>query len=201
MKIWLIAAALLVPAAAHADQCQLLDADVAARVRSIVMEPHRYAELCEPCGEKVPGVPFSARTTEVGDELVLDGKPHDLAYLYVQTAPSRFENLAMLAGCPVEGVSPSLAVEAETPDGVLITADGSPVTMRLPREVAALPPPVPPSPAPTYYSTTIVYSVPWIAVAALAGSGGFVLGLITALVLLGARRRRAMTPRAADLTA
>ncbi len=195
MKIWLIAAALLVPAAAHADQCQLLDPATAARVRTIVMEPHRYAELCEPCGDNVPGLPFSPRTIEVGDELVLDGTPRDLAYVYVQTEPSRFENLAMLAGCPVEGVSPSLAVEAETPDGVLITADATPVTMKPPRAeppVAAAAPP--PSPTSTYYSTTIVYSVPWVAVAALAGTGGFVLGLGVALLLLGARRR-AHTPR------
>jgi hypothetical protein len=201
MKTWLIATALLVPAIAHADQCQLLDSATSARVRAIVMEPHRYAELCEPCGDNVPGVPFSPHTTAVGDELVLDGKSRDLAYLYVQTEPSRFENLAMLAGCPVEGVSPSLAIEAETHDGVLITADATPVTMKVPaaapHAMAAAAPSMPP--APTYYSTTIVYSVPWIAVAALAGGGGFVLGLIAGVVLLGARRRRTMNPRAAQL--
>ncbi len=198
MKILLIAGVLLIPALARADQCQLFDADVAARVRTIVSGPQRYAELCEPCGEKVPGVPFLAHTTEVGDELVLDGKPRDLAYLYVKTDASRFENVAMLAGCPVEGVSPSLAVEAETENGELITADATPVRVAPappPMEVAAAPPTAPP----TYYSTTIVYAVPWVAVAAIAGTGGFLLGLIVSLLLVNVRRRRDLRPRAAQL--
>ena len=199
MKIWLIATALLAPAVAHADQCQVLDEAMAARVRQILEHPHRLAELCEPCGEVVPGVPFLPKTVEVTNELIVDGKARDLAYTYVKTSPSSFENLAKMVGCTVRGVSPSLAIEAETEHGELITASAFPVAIRLGDVSKALPvPPPPPSPGPTFYSTTIVYSVPWVAIAALAGSGGFVLGLIAALVLLGARRRPRIVPNFAD---
>ena len=200
MKTWIIVGALLAPAAAHADQCQLLDAATAARVKAIVAQPHRFAELCEPCGEKVPGVPFSPHTIELGDELMLDGKSRDLAYTYVETDASRFENLAVLAGCQVAGVSPTLSVETETPDGVMITASNEPVMMRVPAApelVAELPPP--PAGA-TYYTTNIMYTVPWAAIAAIAGCGGFLLGVVAGILLLGSRRRRDMEPRAANLT-
>jgi len=205
MKTVLITAAvLLAPAAAHADQCQLLDDAVAERVRAVMAKPMRVAELCEPCGEKVPGLPFLPRSVDIiGSELVLDGTPRDLAYTYVKTAANKFENLAMLVGCPVEDVSPSLRVDAETPNGELIRADTTPVRRLAEPDVAvplALPPPPPlPEAPPTYYSTTIVYAVPWVAIAAVAGGAGFLLGVIAALIAVGLRRRRAMTPRAAAM--
>lgn len=205
MKTLLVAAVLLAPAAAHADQCQLLDDAVADRVRTVLAKPMRVAELCEPCGEKVPGLPFLPRSVDVvGNELVLDGTPRDLAYTYVKTAANKFENLAMLVGCPVEDVSPSLRVDAETPNGELISTDTTPVRRVADREVAVpLPPPPPPPPTPeappTYYSTTIVYAVPWVAIAAVAGGAGFLLGVIAALIAFGLRRRRSMTPRASSL--
>jgi hypothetical protein len=206
MKTVLITAAvLLAPAAAHADQCQLLDDAVADRVRAVMAKPMRVAELCEPCGEKVPGLPFLPRSVDIiGSELVLDGTPRDLAYTYVKTASNKFENLAMLVGCPVEDVSPSLRVDAETPNGELIRADTTPVRRLAEPDVAVplpsppLPPPPPEAP-PTYYSTTIVYAVPWVAIAAVAGGAGFLLGVIAALIAVGLRRRRAMTPRAAAM--
>lgn len=203
MKALLVAAVLLAPAAAHADQCQLLDDDVADRVRTIMAKPMRVAELCEPCGEKVPDLPFLPRTVEIGSELVIDGKARDLAYTYVKTASDKFENLALLAGCPVDDVSPSLRVDAETANGELISAGTEPV-LRIadpePEPVMAVLPP-PPPPPPTYYSTTIIYSVPWIAIASVAGGAGFLLGIVGTLTALGLRRRRAMTPRATDLKA
>lgn len=199
MKVLLALAVLFAPAAARADQCQLLDAATAAKVRAIVEQPHRYAELCEPCGEHVPALPFTPRTVEVTDELVLDGMPRDLAYTYVKTHADRFENLAMLVGCPVHGVSPSLSVEAETEHGEMITANSAPVIVA---RVEPPPPPTPPvaaSAAPAYYSTTITYAVPWIAIAAFAGSAGFMLGVAATLLVLALRRRRAMQPRATCL--
>jgi hypothetical protein len=204
MKTLLVTVAvLLVPAAAHADQCQLLDVQITERVSKLVDTRARFATLCEPCGETVPGVPFVPTAIDVSDQLLLDGRGHDLAYTYMQTGPTKFENLAMLVGCPVNGVSPSLRVEEETPDGVMITADSSPVRRYVEPEpepaleVAAAPPS--PPPLPTYYSTTIIYAVPWVAIAAVAGGAGFLLGVIATLLAVGLRRRRAMTPRAAQM--
>lgn len=129
-------------------------------------------------------------------QLYLDDVAIDLAYTYVQTAPDHYENLAMLVGCPVDGVSPSLAVAGETDDG-----DTTPMTP--PQEPA----PEPTAPAPAthvYCSTTIEQPLPvvtadtWL-VLALAAGGGVLAGGGIALTALALRRRRAMRPRAADL--
>jgi len=82
--------------------------------------------FCEPCGDRVPGEPVQWQ-----------GEPVDPTVTYVQTAPDRFDNLAVLAGGPAPGSSPSLHVEAATADGVLIVPD----TLAHPR-VTLAPPPV-----------------------------------------------------------
>jgi hypothetical protein len=193
-KTLLIAAlAVAWPAAARADQCAVVDRATAARA---IDELFRHAEIisyCEPCGDAAPGLPTHAaramtRHVEGGVEVVIDGRPVDLAYTYVQTSSHRYENLAALVACPTTGVSPSLAVDDATPTGVLIHADTTPV--RQAEELAR-----PSLPAVYIVAPTSHPGVGWDVIAGAC--------LITSAVWwLGAsrlRRRRAMRPRATEL--
>jgi hypothetical protein len=182
MKRLLVAAVFAVPAVAHADICTER-ATTLARGKQV-------ATFCKECGDAVPGMPFVATTTIA-----------DPAHTYLRTAPDRFENLALLVQCSAIESPPSLAVTDETPNGILIVPSDIPVTTEDP-EVRDVPPPrAPPAMAgPTYYSTTIVHSVPWLVIAAAAGGAGFLLGIGATLLVLAARRRRAMEPRASRLT-
>lgn len=122
-----IAATLGASAPAHADQCAWLED--AAMLELAVTRLHTagsYIGLCEPCGETIPGPPQAVGKIEVrkvsqaARVLSIDGRDLDLAYVYVETAPQRYENLAVLTGCPVDGVSPTLTVNAETSTGVML---------------------------------------------------------------------------------
>jgi hypothetical protein len=217
VKIWLIPLSLaLVGGTARADQCQWIDATVAEQARSIVKKFPTFVEYCEPCGDPAPGVPQHATSVALAvpepayRELRLDGKAVDLAYVFVKTDATRYRNLAALAGCPATGVSPSLAITAETRDGILIaaaadaplsTADVPRSASDAPRSNAALaPPPAPATPA-VYVYTTTTREVAWIAIA-LAAAGGFLASsAVLLLVLAVRRRRRALRPRAVDLRA
>ncbi|HET9987950.1 MAG TPA: hypothetical protein VFQ65_05510 [Kofleriaceae bacterium] len=186
--------AALVPAVAHADQCELVSDQVATRALDVLAAHPNVIAYCEPCGDRAPGEPHRVdhlakqRDTDGYYSVTLDKREIDLAYTYVQTAPSSYENVAALAGCPTSGVSPSLAVADASDHGVLITA--SPVP-----HVAAPPPPAP--------TTTITYVVSenrlnWLAVlAACAVSTG--LWALTTILLLRRRRTLAMRPRAIDM--
>ena len=119
-------------ATARADQCAVLDDATAARA---VEALHRYPDiesLCEPCGDVAPAPPeqatrATAQRTSGGVEVLVDGRPVDLAYTYVKTSSHRYENLAALVACPTTGVSPSLAIDDATSTGVLIHASRAPV--------------------------------------------------------------------------
>jgi hypothetical protein len=202
MKLLLLAlvpiATLAVPSLARADQCQLYDAATARRVDQLLAEGPKLVELCEPCGDKAPGLPFTVSRFVHGER--------DLAYTYVQTSNTRYENLAMLVDCPVRGVSPSLVVTGETEHGVLISADLTPVTAyatpMMAADVAADVASDVASNAPahvTFHTTTRVEQpLPWFVVLVAAG-GGFFAGAGIVALGLAARRRRAMRPRANDL--
>lgn len=198
---------------AHADQCQWVDKAVAAKAAAILESSPKIIAFCEPCGDKVPGIPEVVERVETVTpdagyrELFVNRRGVDLAYTYVQTSDVQYANLAALAGCDAHGVSPTLAVQAETPGGVLIVADTAPV----PEPAAAIAPPAPvaapPAPATRsdgplvtvhVHSQTTTSTVPWLAFALVAG-GGALAGAMLALSLLVARRRRAMRPRAAEL--
>jgi hypothetical protein len=200
MKTLLLALApiaTLVPSLARADQCQLYDATTEHRVDQLLASRPMLVELCEPCGDTAPGLPFTVSRFVHGDR--------DLAYTYVQTSKTRYENLAMLVDCPVTGVSPSLAVTGETEHGVLITADTTPVTAYAqPMLRADLAPPTGSAPiAPahvTFHTTTrIEQPPPWFVLAIAAGGGLFAGAGIVALALAARRRRQPMRPRASDL--
>jgi hypothetical protein len=196
MKALLVLPFLVVPAIAHADQCELVPDQIATRAIAVMAGHPNVISYCEPCGDKAPGEPHridhlaKQRGLDGSYSVTLDKREVDLAYTYVQTAPSKYENVAALTECPTSGVSPSLDVADASDRGVLITP--SPV-----------PPPVatpPPSPA---AAPTITYVVSetrmnWLAViAACAVSSG--LWALTTILLLRRRRTLAMKPRAIDM--
>jgi hypothetical protein len=199
MKALLVLPFLFVPTLAHADQCELVSDEVATHALAAMRGQPNVIEYCEPCGDKAPGEPHAIdhlakqRDTEGSYAVTLDKREVDLAYLYVQTAPSTYENVAALAGCPTSGVSPSLHVDDASDRGVLITASERPVThVQLAAEE-------PPTPAPvTYVIETHDHLGIWAVVAACALSSG--LWALATVLLLRRRRAIAMRPRAIDMT-
>lgn len=188
-----------VPAIAHADQCQLIDDDVATRALAAFKNHPKVIQFCEPCGDKAPGEPVVAervtkeRDRDGGYQIVIDKREVDLAYTYVETGLQRFENVAALAGCPASGVSPSLRVDEATSSGVMIRADSTPVSHT---QIQVVEPP-PSAPAITYIVQT-ESQTNWLAImlAAGASSGMWAIGMIA---LVRRRRAVAMRPRAVEL--
>jgi hypothetical protein len=194
MKAHVAAIVLAIPALAYADQCELVDDAVATSAIDAIRahgQP-KLIEYCEPCGDKAPGEPHviehvaKQRATDGYFEVTIDKREVDLAYTYVQTAPSTYENLAMLAHCPTSGVRPSLTVTDATDTGVLIMPSDAPVA-------AAVPPP----------TTVIIHTEDrlnlWAIVAACIASSG--LWAFATITLLRRRRTVAMRPRAIEMIA
>jgi hypothetical protein len=132
--------------------------------QQILAQHPTIVTFCEPCGDRVPREPVQWA-----------GEPVDPATTYVQTSPERFDNLAVLLGEPVDGVSPSLRVEAATSDGVLIVPD----TIAHP-PVAFEPPPV----------VVVEQTTHWGAIAVGCGATSALW-----LAALRLRRRRHHRPR------
>lgn len=219
MKTLTIGIVLAMAGTAYADQCEWVDAKVAAKADKLLANHPKVIAFCEPCGETAPGAPEVASRIEVGvpdpgyKDVRINGSPVDLAYTYVQTSPGLYRNLALLSGCEASGVSPSLKIADATPNGVLITADTAeapPPPVQAAAVQAAPPPPQivltlpsgPPAPAPppqiVVVQTRATY--PW-AMIALAGLTGFGATLFAVLTLAALRRhRRAMRPRASELS-
>lgn len=193
MKALLAIPFLLVPTLAHADQCALVSDDVATQAVSAMSGHPNVIEFCEPCSDQAPGAPHAiahvAKQRGSGGSfaVTLDKREVDLAYLYVQTAPSTYANVAALAGCPTSGVSPSLHVDDASDRGVMITASERPA--------AHLPRPAEEPPVVTY-----VVEPPsslWAVIAACTLLNG--LWAFAAVLLLRRRRAIAMRPRAIDM--
>jgi hypothetical protein len=192
MKALLAIFALVIPATAYADQCELVDDTVATNAIAAMHGHPTVVEYCEPCGDKAPGVPHAIehvakqRGTDGEYSVTLDKREVDLAYEYVQTAPSKYENIALLAGCPTSGVEPSLIVADATDTGVLIMPEkphNEPTLM--------LPP-----------TTTIIVQTDrvnlWLIIAACIASTGL-WALATIMILRRRRSMEAMRPRAIHL--
>jgi len=122
MKSWtvslaFVAGCLLAESVARADQCQIVKKSQAEKAQAILEKRPKVLEFCEPCGEKTPGKAFVADTVKLecaSDtntcEVFVNGKEVDLAYLFVEVSPSKYENLAKKVGCPAMDVSPSVKV-------------------------------------------------------------------------------------------
>jgi hypothetical protein len=194
MKALLAIFALVIPATAYADQCELVDDTVATNAIAAMHGHPKVVEFCEPCGDKAPGVPHAIehvakqRGTDGEYSVTLDKREVDLAYEYVQTAPSKYENIALLAGCPTSGVEPSLIVADATDTGVLIMPSDDPVQIA----------PTPPTPS----TTTIIVQTDrvnlWLIIAACIASTGL-WALATIMILRRRRSTEAMRPRAIHL--
>ncbi|MEZ4364264.1 MAG: hypothetical protein R3B48_29080 [Kofleriaceae bacterium] len=191
-------------ARARADQCAFLPDRAMADRAGNALRGSMMVSFCEPCDDVAPGVPEPVGRVEVvrsgaGWSVEVDGRELDLAYTFVRISADSFANLAMLAGCPAQAVSPSLKIEEATRSGVLITASGAapaaPPQARA-RPAAAPTPsyewrPAPPSPA----------APSWLAAQGLV----FLLGAGASALTLGAvlrhRRRLRHVPRAVALVA
>ena len=103
----LVAAVLVAPAIAHADQCALVDPKIADAAKALAKTGTRALEYCEPCGDKAPGAAFEITSAVVrGKQLLVNGHGVDLAYVYVQSGPKEFKNLGIAVGCGASSVSP-----------------------------------------------------------------------------------------------
>lgn len=193
--------------AARADRPSWIEPAVAAHAEQELVQHPTMIRFCEPCGDKVPGTPAPVRkvvTRSIASypgrsEVVVDGSAIDLAYTYVQTSEHRYENLAARVGAEAPGVSPTLRVDDETPSGVLIYADQTPVTTTLPPP----PPPPPPAPAPPAAPTTIYVisntttGVGWLPIVLACGGTSMIWSL--GAFAMTRRRRRDLEPRATRL--
>lgn len=114
---------------AHADQCAWIekgDKYVVKSAKRLLNADAEFIEFCAPCGDGNPGkiqevsssnIQFAKMGEDVFDgtggrevfhEVTINGKAQDLAYVYVRTGARVFGNVAMLSGCPVQGVPPFL---------------------------------------------------------------------------------------------
>lgn len=156
-----------------------------AAVDRVLAAHPMVVEYCERCGDKAPGLPH-----------VAEGRPTDLASTYVKTSDVRYQNLALLANCVAEPLAvPSLKVLDETPTGVLIVPDTTPVDaviVETPPPPIVEPPPIiaPPAHVMVFHEEA---PTPWWWFALSAGGGGIVAG--TAIVWIATRRRRLHEPR------
>ena len=196
MKTLLAIFALVIPATAYADQCELVDDTVASNAIAAMHGHPKVVEYCEPCGDKAPGVPHTIehvakqRGTDGAYSVTLDKREVDLAYEYVQTAPLKYENIALLAGCPTSGVEPSLIVADATDTGVMIMPSDTPV------EIPAMAPTPPPQPTTTILVQTDPINL-WLIIGACIASSG--LWALATVMILKRRRAVAMRPRAIHL--
>jgi hypothetical protein len=115
---------LAVARVAHADQCQVLDADQATAAVKLLTNATILA-YCEPCGDAppatVPGPKAHSVQTHLGSSkheltVAVDGKEIDLAYTYIQTGKSTITNVARMVGCPATGVTGFVTIGVTVPD-------------------------------------------------------------------------------------
>ena len=176
MKI--VIAAMFMASPAFADPC-------AQREVELLRAHSTTVTYCPACGDKAPGEPMTGTDLD---------RPFDAASTYVQMSPYRYANLAALAGCPRDGIVPSLRVQGETPNGVLILPDDEPVEGPRTSDVGLRPEQRPlaevRSPKPEAPSLW-----PWLG-GGLAGALG---SIVTVLMVARRKRHRAELPRALGL--
>jgi hypothetical protein len=116
--------ALSFPVVSFADQCAVVDTDLAKSFVKFVKKGSYLGQLCEPCGElpsdsegggpnfsEVKSIAIKAWPGSKGQQstILLNGKTIDLAYTYVTTAVTQHSsvavNAAFLVGCPADGVT------------------------------------------------------------------------------------------------
>lgn len=116
MKISAVVLAILAFSAhASADQCQLVDRAKAAKALRVLTRATTVQTFCAPCGDRavvlvdVKKISMENRNTQGYWEsqgyweVKINDQGIDLAYTYVNGT-----NLAMMVGCPAQGVSASV---------------------------------------------------------------------------------------------
>ncbi len=114
IRLLLATAAVAAPAIARADQCAIVDPTVATRAADLAKKSDAVIEYCEPCGDKLP--PFARQLTsaEAKSKVVwINGKPVDLAYVFIHTTGDEYQNLGLAAGCTAHGVSKTIKSTAK----------------------------------------------------------------------------------------
>jgi len=194
VSVWTVASASAAPAA-RAEPCTgPADRAVATRAARELSSRARMIVFCEACGDAAPGRPIGVAAVALHPtgaglaDVLVDGRPIDLATTYVQTSDVEYRNLAALAGCDATGSSPVLRIDRATATGVLIRAAGAPPAAPPPPIAGAAPssPPAPPG---------------WLA-GFLGGLAAFATASLLGVVAAVTRRRRrrgSSLPRAASL--
>ncbi|MDJ0659349.1 MAG: hypothetical protein QNJ42_07630 [Crocosphaera sp.] len=98
---------------AYGDQCSYVDKEQALKAASFLKLNQLIYLFCEPCGETIPQ-PATIQSISVGTagyqnfwQLSINNQGVDLAYTYVPSSlGEKSINLAALAGCPAQDVSP-----------------------------------------------------------------------------------------------
>lgn len=116
-----------------ADQCSYISKEQALKAIARLDLNDEVYFLCEPCGEEIPEPAqieaLSAGTVDYEDywQVVINGDGIDLAYVFVDSGiENNFANLAMLADCPAQRVSPTLLLgEVSEPGSVKDYHEGS----------------------------------------------------------------------------
>ncbi|WP_107669069.1 hypothetical protein [Cyanothece sp. BG0011] len=98
---------------AYADQCSYIDQEQGLKAASFLKLNQLIYLFCEPCGETTPQ-PVTIQSISVGTvgyqdywQVSINNQGVDLAYTYVPSSVGEKPiNLAALAGCPAEDVSP-----------------------------------------------------------------------------------------------
>ncbi|MEL6493867.1 MAG: hypothetical protein AAFQ41_01925 [Cyanobacteria bacterium J06623_7] len=100
---------------ALADQCAYITKSQAIEAIARLELNDRIYFFCEPCGEEIPQpaeiTSLSAGTVDYEDywQVNINGKGIDLAYVFVDSGiEQNFVNLAAIANCPAQIVSPTL---------------------------------------------------------------------------------------------
>lgn len=136
MSMLVLGALLASASPAHADQCAKNPRSVAEQAAALVTKGSAVLRFCEPCGDVTPGTSYLVQSVAVRDgELLVNGLPVDLAYLFVRTGPGELVNVGVKSGCGASDVSE--AIRAGKPTG--------PVSARAPVGPGYRVPP-PPSP-------------------------------------------------------
>lgn len=116
---------LLLAASPVRDQAAVVPRDAAKLAASVLGRHATVANLCEPCGETTPTFEAVGRAwARPWDadpalwEVVLNGQPRDLAYVFVRIDGSdgvgTYVNMALALGLPVVDVSPVLRIADRT---------------------------------------------------------------------------------------
>ncbi len=121
---------------ALADQCSYISKEQALNAIARLDIDQNLYFLCEPCGEKMPQLTkinhLSMEKVDYEDfwQIEVNHEGIDLAYVFVDSGvENNFVNLAAIANCPAQSVSPVLpknkVVEPEREDDVRDYHEGS----------------------------------------------------------------------------